>query len=578
MLKQCVVSKSLAMLVGFLFVLMTGMAVASYFFAPGFADNPPLQSFFTRHLAISAAVALLAVISIRLLWNAQFKRFEERQEKILQFQQDVMDRQVELLSSNGATCILDSSGKVVAASEGLFDMLGIPSSDLVGQTLEDVVPCFKQERLRKALSDAHESGKFWSGEVSGYPTPDRGHVIAEMTVIPQIDKSGENHQVLLVLSDKTQDRISETNQFLGLMLEELQEEIYVYEAESLGIRYLNQSARERCGWSVDTARKRKISETIPHFNIDLFRKHVGPLLANEQDSATIEIRSADDVVEVVTRKMTGLDGANLFVSSLRDLSHRNEIEAAKMQTVSMVSHELRSPLASIKGSLSLLKSGSLGELSPSVSKVVEIADRNSERLLLIVNDILDLEKIRSGKMDFSTTPIGLGALLAEAIEANQPYADRHGVDLRLSDVPENATVAVNQDRIMQVLTNLLSNAIKFSDTGDTVLLGVENEGDGWRISVSDNGPGMHEQAIAEIGKPFNQHKPLDGKKREGTGLGLTIVKQILGYHGTKLAVESTKGAGSTFSFALKSSGAAGETVNLKKFGGAAGESPRTLHS
>ena len=568
MLKHCVVSKSLAMFVGFLLVLVPVLAVGSYYLTPGISDNPDLRSFFTQQLAASAAIALLAVVSIRLLW----------QEKILKFQQDVMDRQVEVLSSNGATSIVDPSGTVVAASDALLDMLGITSQDMIGQQLEDVVPCFKEDRLRRALSDAHDRGKFWSGEVSGCPTKNRGRVIAHITVIPQVDKDGQNHQALLVLADKTQEKISETNQFLGIMLEELQEEIYVYEAESLAIRYLNQLARERCGWSVETARSHKISETIPNFNIDLFRKHVGPLLTKEQESATIELRSAEDTVEVVTRKMTGLDGTKLFVSSLRDLSHRSEIEAAKLQTVSMVSHELRSPLASIKGSLSLLKSGSLGELPPSVSKVVEIADRNSERLLLIVNDILDLEKIRSGKMDFSTTSVGLKALLAEAIEANQPYADRHGVKLRLSEVPEHAKVTVNQDRIMQVLTNLLSNAIKFSDAGDKVLLDVENEDDGWLVSVSDNGPGMHEQAIAEIGKPFNQHTPVDGKKREGTGLGLTIVKQILGYHGTKLAVESTIGAGSTFSFTLKSAALAEEPAGPKKFGGVTSENPRALHS
>lgn len=550
MLDKCVVSRSLAILIGFLALALTSFAVATYFLAPGVAENPALQAFLARQLSTSIAIAVVVSAVAYLLWTAQFRRLQGRQQKILNLQHDVMAKQMEALSSQAATCILDPSGRVEAASDGFVDMLGTSAGALLGQPLVEAVPCLQDSRLHRMLSEAREHGRFVSGEVSGYPTDRPGRMVVHVTVIPQFDREGAFSQILLVLADKTQEKMSETDRFLGLMLEELQEEIYVYEAGTLAIRYMNQSARQRLGWSPAEARARKISDTVPNFDMRALEKHIGPLVEQRQNAVTIEVSNAGDSVEIVTRKMTGTDGVDLFVSSLRDLSHRHEIEAAKLQTVSMVSHELRSPLASIKGSLSLLKSGSLGEIPAPVEKVLDIADRNSDRLLVIVNDILDFEKIRSGTVDFSTADTGLHDLLHEAVDVNQPYADRHGVTLRVAPVPADARVEVSQDRIMQVLTNLLSNAIKFSDPGDTVLVCAEGEGGNWRISVTDTGPGMPEQAIADIGKPFHQQVPVDGRKREGTGLGLTIVKQILGHHGTKLAVESTVGTGSTFSFAL----------------------------
>lgn len=540
------------MLVGFLLVVLTVFSIASYFFLPEIVNTPETRAFLARQLTLSIVVAALASGVFGWLWSTQNRDLKARQNKVFEIQRDAMSRQVEVLSAQSATCILDPTGTIEAASQGFVDILNTSSDRLLGQQLEVAVPCFKDSKLQKMLADARENGLFGSGEIVGCPSLRPGRVSVHLTVIPQFDKEGSLSQTLLVLSDKTEAKISETNRFLSLMLEELQEEIYVYDAETLEIRYVNQSARKRCGWSHDAAGSRKISDAVPNFSIDLFQEHVDPLLKRDQNASTIEIRHAEQIVEVVTRKVIGLDGAGLFVSSLRDLSHRNEIETAKLQTVSMVSHELRSPLASIKGSLSLLKSGSLGELPSSVEKVLEIADRNSERLLLIVNDILDFEKIRSGNMDFTTAPISLKALLREAVEVNQPFADRHGIRLQVGDIPDAARVHANQDRIIQVLTNLLSNAVKFSDAGDIVMVDAIDENGSWRIAISDNGPGMPEHAISDIGKPFHQQMPVDGRKREGTGLGLTIVKQILGNHGAELSVQSAVGAGSTFSFALRS--------------------------
>ncbi|MCL3883909.1 HAMP domain-containing sensor histidine kinase [Marivita sp. GX14005] len=337
---------------------------------------------------------------------------------------------------------------------------------------------------------------------------------------------------------------------LHAALEHLNEDVYLYDAETLELRYLNREARARCRWRESDLQGKRIGDTVPGFDMDLFRQHTDPLLSGEKDATTIQAMHAKGPVEVVTRLILGSDGKRLFVSTLRDLSERHEIEQARMQTISMISHELRTPLTSIKGALALLNSGALGGMSPQAGDILAIANRNSDRLLNMINDILDYEKLASDKMTFSDVRIDLHKLVLEALENMKGYAELNHVRLRLERPDTPARAFGDPNRLMQVLVNLISNAAKFSPDNGEVTIRLERIDGGWRLSVHDNGPGIPEAMIAKIGQPFLQLEATQNKKHLGTGLGLTIVKRILSHYRLGLLVTSREGHGSEFAFEM----------------------------
>ncbi|MDO8412955.1 MAG: HAMP domain-containing sensor histidine kinase [Gallionellaceae bacterium] len=219
---------------------------------------------------------------------------------------------------------------------------------------------------------------------------------------------------------------------------------------------------------------------------------------------------------------------------------------AKSDFLSTVSHELRTPLTSIRGALALIAGGVVGELSAAAKPLVDIAHKNSERLILLVNDILDMEKIEAGKMEFNSSPVNLTQLLKQALDGNHAYAEQYRVSFELksdpaSDLSSNlsgAMVNVDANRMMQVFANLLSNAAKFSHTGGKVLVTVERIGQHIRVAVKDNGPGISDEFKDQIFQKFAQADSSDTRKKGGTGLGLSIAKAIIEQMGGRIWYDS----------------------------------------
>jgi PAS domain S-box-containing protein len=227
-------------------------------------------------------------------------------------------------------------------------------------------------------------------------------------------------------------------------------------------------------------------------------------------------------------------------------AERQAVERMKNEFVSTVSHELRTPLTSIRGSLGLLAGGAIGPLPPMASEMVSIAHTNSERLIRLINDILDLEKMESGKLDFQLEPLELGTLVTQAAQAHQGYAEEHGVTVEtVVEAPEAWTV-VDGGRLLQVLANLLSNALKFSPRGERVVLRLGRNGARLRMSVEDRGPGIPESFRSRIFEKFAQADSSDTRRKGGTGLGLTIARRLVEQMGGTLEFTATEGAGTTF--------------------------------
>lgn len=235
-----------------------------------------------------------------------------------------------------------------------------------------------------------------------------------------------------------------------------------------------------------------------------------------------------------------------FIAIKQDISERRRLERMKSEFVSTVSHELRTPLTSIRGSLGLLAGGAAGVLPAQAQMLAQIASNNSERLVRLINDMLDIEKIESGRMNFSLRPVPLADILTDVVAANAGFAAGHGVSLALENALTEAKVLADPDRLNQVVTNLVSNAAKFSPQGETVRISVAAHPRGVRIAVADRGAGIPDEFRARIFGKFSQADSSDARKFGGSGLGLSISKVIVERLGGEIGFDSERGRGTTF--------------------------------
>lgn len=235
-----------------------------------------------------------------------------------------------------------------------------------------------------------------------------------------------------------------------------------------------------------------------------------------------------------------------FVGIAYDLTELKEVERMKKELIAITTHEIRSPLTSIKGALDLISAAET--IHPKENQLVKIARSNCERLLKLTNDILDVQKMEAGKMDFFRKEIVVNSLFDKVIEINQIYAANHEVSLiKPKNVPE-CFIYADEDRILQVLTNFISNAVKNSPKGGEISFEVSIHDGKVRIGVKDQGPGIPEEFHDLLFQKFSQ-VPTERKTREGTGLGLTVCKSIIKEHSGKIGF-NTSSEGSTFWFEL----------------------------
>ena len=236
----------------------------------------------------------------------------------------------------------------------------------------------------------------------------------------------------------------------------------------------------------------------------------------------------------------------------QDITESKEIDRMKNAFISTVSHELRTPLTAIRGSLGMVESGALKD-PEKVTQMIRLAASNTERLIILVNDLLDMEKLQSGQMELKMEKSSLTEIVNDSIKTNKPFADEQKVNFKLTETVPDAFVKGDSNRLAQVLANLLSNAAKFSPEGGTVEISLTRREGNYRVTVSDRGPGVPDEFRDQIFDRFTQADATDTRQKGGTGLGLSITKAIVEKHGGAIGFDTEMGVGTMFFFTLPAS-------------------------
>ncbi|MCH8542184.1 MAG: PAS domain-containing protein [Alcanivorax sp.] len=299
---------------------------------------------------------------------------------------------------------------------------------------------------------------------------------------------------------------------------------------------------------------------------DAERTQIEALLAGHTSAFQIKKRMLHKrgheiwVLESVSLVYDANDKPSYKIAIFQDISEEMRTDILKRNFVSTVSHELRTPLTAIFGSLGLVTKGALGELSPQIQKILTIAYNNAERLITLINDLLDMEKLISGNVDINISNVDGPHALQEAMEANASYGEQYGVQFVLGSVTP-LTLLADKSKLHQVLANLLSNAAKFSRAGGSVTLSLARDGDTAVIAIADTGEGIPTAFHHKVFEKFSQADSSDIKKKGGTGLGLAISRELVDKMQGRIWFESMVDQGSTFYVALPLAEQQGEATS-----------------
>lgn len=455
-------------------------------------------------------------------------------------------------TANVLWVVLDRHGRIVSFNRACEEATGYTFAELQGKYVWDYLLLPEEQKVVRQVFDALRFDaipstfeNYWIGKQG-----QKCLVQWSNSVMP--DARGEVEYITAVGIDVAQRRRAEAEiaRFKNT-LDQTLDCVFMFEPDTLRFFYVNQGAVAHIGYTERELLQMHPYDIKPEYSERQFREFIAPMLSGARSSMTFEtVHKRHDgrvvPVEIFLQYIAPTGESPRFVAIVRDIAERKKVDRLKDEFISVVSHELRTPLTSIRGALGLLAGGALDGVPENIRSMVDIAYRNSERLSSLIDDILDIEKIASGKMKFDLQPHSLRDLLQQAVRMNQGFAVRYGVEYQVAAIDDEITIKVDRGRFQQVMANLLSNAAKFSPSGEVVrVTAVECEGK-VRIAISDQGPGIAPEFRKDIFKKFSQADGSDTRQKTGTGLGLAISKEIVERMGGDIGYESDEGRGATF--------------------------------
>jgi hypothetical protein len=459
---------------------------------------------------------------------------------------------------NAAEGIFQStpSGQVLAANPALAHMFGYDSPEEFRARVTDVRTQLyvDPERRVQLLERLKENDVVRGAEVQLY-RKDGSVMWASLSMRAVCDLQGTLFCYEGVVEDiserkKAEEALRESEKRYRVLVEESPSLICTHDLDGM-LLSVNPAAARVLGYQPKEMIGKNLLEFLAPSVRHLFAHYLERIQQNTVDSGVLRVMTKDGEERLLAYRNTRYEDAGqppYVLGHAQDITERQTMEKMKDEFVSVVSHELRTPLTSIRGSLGLLATGALGSLSEKAQRMVDIAVTNTDRLIRLINDILDVERIKSGKVVMEKASCNAADLIAQATDVMRVMAEK--AEVTLTVYPQSLFLWADPDRIIQTLTNLLSNAIKFSPPRATVWLTVERQGDQILFQVKDQGRGIPSDKLERVFERFQQVDTSDSREKGGSGLGLTICRSIVQQHGGRIWVESTVGEGSTFFFTL----------------------------
>jgi PAS domain S-box-containing protein len=447
--------------------------------------------------------------------------------------------------------MIDRSGIIVLVNAQVEKLFGYRRDELLGLPVERLVP----ERFRSHHPDLR--GSFFADpqtramgegrELFGL-RKDGGEVPIEIGLNPLRTSAGDF--VLSSIADIS-ERKRATEHFrlaieaapTGMLMMNSSGSIVLVNAQIESL--FGYSRAELLGRPVEMLVPERFRARHPEFRKEFFNAPMVRAMGSGGDLYGLRKDGSEVPVEIGLNPLRTADG-EFVLSSIVDLSHRNEIDRMRTDFVSTVSHELRTPLTSISGSLGLLAAGAVGTLPDKAAAMVRIAYKNSGRLVRIINDILDIGKLEAGKLALQLVSVSVAELLQQAVEINSSYAEKFRVRYVLQLESASDRIVADADRLMQVMTNLLSNAAKFSRPGGAVLIRTRAGSSALRIEVEDSGAGIPVAFQRRVFEPFAQADASPTRRFDGTGLGLSIARKLIEAMGGTIGFTTVIGQGTVF--------------------------------
>ncbi|MDO9235588.1 MAG: PAS domain S-box protein, partial [Aquabacterium sp.] len=458
-------------------------------------------------------------------------------------------------SSADAIISVNLDGIVQSWNKGAEKIYGFMRSEITGKSIKLIIPDShhsEHELLLQLIRQNKEIGTFDTIKIRK-----NGNLFnASVTISPMRDNSSKIIGASNVSRDIThlnaqQDALKKSEATFRLAMEHAPIGMALVSTAGRWLE-VNQSLCSMLGYDREVMLSNDI-QSITHpkdlpAEIDLMSKCINGEMQTYQNEKRFYNISGHEiwVMQSMSYIKNSQGDTGHFVAQISNITEKREIDRVKGEFVSIVSHELRTPLTSIRGALGLVAGPLASEVSPKVARLIEIANSNCERLILLINDILDIEKIASGQMRFDCKTENLSSLVRQAIEANHGFADKYEVSLVERSMDESIQSEVDATRLMQVLTNFLSNAAKFSRAGDMVELEVCRRPPFARISIIDHGNGIPPEFCDRIFGKFTQADSSTTRAKGGTGLGLHISKQIIEQMRGRVGFDTKVGEGTTF--------------------------------
>lgn len=462
--------------------------------------------------------------------------------------QGAITQQLELLKMHTMVNVVDTNGKLVEVNDVLLEATGHAREDLIGKPVATLYGPMSKD-LVTGIRDLLASGKGWEGETSLLKR-DGNVCIAQTSVTPLKDDNGNWIGSITARTDITKATQLISERDTALTLHELRDDVWIIDQATMTFKYMNRVAKRRFGWNSKSYNGLTLEKMAEDRNCQQILEICQDLHAANQSFTSREIMVFGRTFELSVKLLHIRTKDSRFLIMLHDISDRIAQQRQQADFISMVSHELRSPLTSIKGSMGLLLSKAAGELPHRAEALLEIAHRNADRLVLIINDILDIEKITSGRIDFDIDQCDMSELVQEALRANASAYQRYGLTVRCTGIDTPVILQTDANRIIQVLTNLLSNAAKFSTPRSAIDIDVACVSNRIRVSVRDYGAGIPQRDQHKIFQRFADMSNSDRSSKGGTGLGLSICKAIIDSLGGTIEFQTVEGRGTTFTFTL----------------------------